>query len=78
MRTPIMIGRRGRVAEDERMGRGGEGDCAVRILFDQHADRHGGGAVVMRIRGCEEEQASMSAAGVSLLSSALQVEVCTL
>ena len=28
------------MSKDECVGRGGEGDCAVRIVFDQDADGH--------------------------------------
>lgn len=50
------------MAQDEGMGRGGEGDGAVRVLFDQDADGHCGvvAAVMgMGIWGCEAEQAGM-------------------
>lgn len=29
------------MSEDEGVGRGSEGDCAVWVIFDQDTDRHG-------------------------------------
>lgn len=54
----ILLGRGSTIARNEDVGVGREGDCAVRIVFNQDADRHC--LSMTKLRGCNTAMLGIS------------------